>query len=359
MVKLASCLCAARREDVLSPPILNPSVAIIGAGIAGIACAYEFARRGCAVTIVERREAAGLGCSWYAGGMLAPWCECENAEPLIGDLGRESLAFWQAHFAGTVTRGTLVVAPRRDLPDLQRFARRTDEYRWLDAKEIADIEPQLAGLRHQALFFPREAHLDPRAALAALVTRLREDFGVAIAFGAQPGPADWTIDCRGLAARDALEDLRPVKGEMLVVKARDLDFARPLRMLHPRMPVYVVPRGDGVYMIGATMIENAEEGRFTVRSALELLSAVYTLHPNFGEAEILETGSGLRPAFPDNLPRLRRRGKTIYVNGLFRHGFLIAPALARRTADIALLGKAFPELMRETLNEDRGERQAG
>ena len=338
---------------------MSQRIAIIGAGIAGVACAYEFARRGCAVTIVEKREAAGRGCSWYAGGMLAPWCECETAEPVIGELGRETLAFWQQHFEGTVTKGTLVVAPRRDLPDLQRFARRTSEYNWVDAKEIAGIEPQLAGVHHQALYFPREAHLDPRAALNALVARLRDEYGVNITPGEAPGSADWTIDCRGLDARDALTDLRPVKGEMLVVRARDLNFSRPLRMLHPRMPVYVVPRGNGVYMIGATMIENAEEGRVTVRSVLELLSAVYTLHPNFGEAEILETGSGLRPAFPDNLPRLRKKGRTIYVNGLFRHGFLIAPALARRAADVALEGASFPELMQETTDEDRSERQAG
>ena len=104
-----------------------------------------------------------------AGGMLAPWCESETAEPLIGDLGREALAFWQEHFSGTVTKGTLVFAPKRDLPDLQRFSRRTSEYRWVDAKEIAEIEPQLAGVHSQALFFPKEGHLDPRKALAGLV----------------------------------------------------------------------------------------------------------------------------------------------------------------------------------------------
>jgi glycine oxidase len=334
---------------------LKPRISILGAGIAGVTCAYEFARRGAAVTIVEKREAPGRGCSWYAGGMLAPWCECETAEPLIGDLGRETLAFWQANFAGTVTKGTIVVAPKRDLPDLQRFSRRTSEYRWLDGREIAAIEPGLAGVHAQALFFPNEAHLDPRAALAALVARLRDEFGVTITRGVEAGPADWTIDCRGLDARDVLRDLRPVKGEMLVLRSPDLDFARPLRMLHPRMPVYIVPRGDGVYMVGATMIENAEQGRVTVRSVLELLSAVYTLHPGFGEAEIIETGSGLRPAFPDNSPRLRVRGRTLYVNGLYRHGFLVAPALARRAADIALDGKTYPELM----DEDRGQRQAG
>ena len=82
-------------------------------------------------------------------------------------------------------------------------------------------------------------------------------------------------------------------------------------------------------MVGATMIESSDQARISARSMVELLNAAYAIHPSFGEAEIIETGSGLRPAFPDNSPRLRVRGRTLYVNGLYRHGFLVAPALAR------------------------------
>ncbi len=340
MAEPASRLCARFSEEPVSQRI-----SIIGAGIAGIACAYEFARRGCAVTIVEKRAAAGRGCSWHAGGMLAPWCECESAEPIIGELGRESLAFWRDHFADTVSNGTLVVAPRRDLPDLQRFARRTQAHIWLDKDALGRLEPALSGRFGQGLFFDGEAHLDPRAALSALVSRLNVDFGVSIHFGGEPAPADWTLDCRGLDARMDLQDLRGVKGEMLMVRSPEVEFSRPIRLLHPRIPVYIVPRGGGVYMIGATMIENADGGGVTVRSALELLNAAYTLHPGFAEAEIIETGSGLRPAFPDNLPRLRPRGRTLHVNGFYRHGFLLAPAMARRAADFLLEGKEYPEVM--------------
>ena len=92
------------------------------------------------------------------------------------------------------------------------------------------------------------------------------------------------IDCRGLAAARQLPDLRGVRGEMLLVQSRELRLQRPVRLLHPRMPVYVVPRGEGIYMIGATMIESDDAGAVTVRSALELLSAAYALHPAFGEA---------------------------------------------------------------------------
>ena len=153
--------------------------------------------------------------------------------------------------------------------------------------------------------------------------------GRGVAIDPAPGDAALKIDCRGLAARDAMADLRGVKGEMLILRAPDVAISRVVRLLHPRIPLYVVPRGGGVYMIGATMIESAERGRITARSLLEMLSSVYALHPAFGEAEVLETGVDARPAYPDNLPRIRRRGDTIYVNGLYRHGFLLAPAMAR------------------------------
>src|SRR2546430_14762203 len=95
-------------------------------------------------------------------------------------------------------------------------------------------------------------------------------------------------------------------------------------------------------MVGATMIESDQGTRISARSMLELLSAAYALHPAFGEAEIVEIGTGVRAAVADNLPRLRRHGETLYVNGLYRHGLLIAPALAPRAAEVVLIGSSFP-----------------
>ena len=135
---------------------------------------------------------------------------------------------------------------------------------------------------------------------------------------------------------DNMQDLRGVKGEMLIIRSDDISLSRPVRLLHPRMPLYIVPRGDGVYMLGATMIETQDSQRITARSMLELLSAAYALNPAFGEAEILETGVDLRPAFNDNLPKIRRSGQVIHANGLFRHGYLLAPSMARQVADLYL-----------------------
>jgi glycine oxidase len=169
--------------------------------------------------------------------------------------------------------------------------------------------------------------------------------------------AEIVVDCRGLAARAALPDLRGVRGEMVVVRSPDIALARPVRLLHPRIPLYIVPRGEGVFMIGATMIESERRGPVTVRSAIELLNAAYVVHPAFGEAEIVELGADLRPAFPDNLPQVRRQivGKgrsVISANGLFRHGFLLSPWLAQTTADAVL-----PLTETETRHADLPERR--
>ena len=338
-------------------------ITVMGAGVAGLACAVELAERGADVEVVDRGEKLGAsGCSWYAGGMLAPWCELESAEPLIAKLGTESIAWWRERFPGTVLNGSLVVAHGRDTGELANFSRRTEKFDWLDGESVASMEPDLRGRFNKALFFKDEGHLDPRAAMAFLAQRLEElrvpiRFGVTVAvapacWGA-PSSARQIVDCTGLAARDVLTDLRGVKGEMLVLRLRDISLSRPVRVLHPRMPLYIVPRGDGLFMVGATMIESDQPTRISARSMLELLSAAYALHPAFGEAEIVEIGTGVRPAFPDNLPRIRWCGDALYVNGLFRHGFLLAPALARRVAGILLEERNFPEVQ----DEDPGERR--
>lgn len=293
-------------------------------------------------------------CSWWAGGMLAPHCELEAAEPLIGRLGLEGLAFWKAQDPAPRLCGSLVLAPRRDAGELDRFARLTEGWRWLDGAGVHDLEPDLGERFGRGLFYADEGHLDPRASLAALYSRL-SDLGVAVesgrtlcaeALAAKP-EADWRLDCRGLAARDSLDDLRGVKGEMVILHSQEVSLSRPVRLLHPRFPLYIVPRAEGQFMVGATMIETQGRRRVSARSLIELLSSAYALHPAFGEAEVVEIGVDARPAFPDNLPRLIRRGRTLFINGCYRHGFLVAPALASRAAALLLDGDSDPELVHD------------
>lgn len=320
-------------------------VSIIGAGVAGLCMATEITARGGSVRLYDREPSVGEhACSWWAGGMLAPFCEGESAEEPVVRLGQQSIDWWDTHTGGVQRNGSLVVALGRDKSELKRFARRTTDFVEVDGAKISELESDLDGRFDKALFFTTEAHLSPRAALATLIQNLAND-GVSIEIGKSDITTNM-IDCRGLSARDALTDLRGVKGEMLILKCPDISLSRPIRLLHPRIPIYIVPRGDGVFMLGATMIEATERGRITTRSMLELLSAAYALHPAFGEAEILEIGVDARPAFADNLPRIRKRGDVIYANGLYRHGFLLAPALAHMTADYLFEGKR-PEVMDE------------
>lgn len=325
-------------------------IQVIGAGIAGLTAAFELARRGVDVELFERREGPGLGCSYYAGGMIAPWCEREAAEPIVTELGVEALDFWTKILPVATIKGSLVVAPPRDRADVVSFSKRTREFEECDARRIGEIEPDLADRFPYGLYFPKEAHLEPRDATAALGRTLAQMPNVKLRYSTEANGEgqefDWTLDCRGFAAKPTLPDLRGVKGEMLVLRTKDVSLARPIRMLHPRRPVYIVPRTDpNEYMIGASMVENEEPGRITARSMMELLGSAYTIHPGFAEAEIVEIGGDVRPTYPDNLPRLTLRDRTLSINGLYRHGFLLAPALASRAADVVMKGARFPELM--------------
>lgn len=327
-------------------------ITIIGAGVAGLACAAELAPHGYDITIIARSTQIGADtCSWLAGGMLAPWCEGESAEEPVVRLGQEAIDWWERHVDCVKRDGTLVLSHTRDASELRRFARRTSQYETIDANGIDTLEPDLAGRFRQGLFFAGEGHLDPRKALIQLAEKLRRN-GVKFFLGTDVKDtkiaADIVLDCRGLAARDQLSDLRGVKGEMLVIRSRDINLHRPVRLLHPRIPLYIVPRGDGIHMVGATMLESDATTGISVRSTLELLGAAYALHPAFGEAEVLETGVNARPAFPDNLPRIRRQGTTLFVNGLYRHGFLLSPAVARMIAEAVQNPHNIPELMEPT-----------
>ncbi|MEM7496526.1 MAG: FAD-dependent oxidoreductase [Pseudomonadota bacterium] len=309
-------------------------VQIVGGGVAGLTVASALSDRGVAVVVRDRAPGIGASqCSWWAGGMLAPYCEEESAEPAVVALGTGAADWWDAHTGGVTRNGTLVVANGRDVTELRRFARRTRRHETVDAAAIGALEPDLAGRYHTGLFFREEAHLDPRETLHRLTSHLRER-GVTLDYAAEATLGDGiTVDCRGLSAADALTELRGVKGEMLLLRTREVALTRPIRLLHPRHPLYVVPRADGVFMIGATMIESDDRRRATARSVLEMLGAAYALHPAFAEAEILEIGVDARPAFPDNLPRVFWQGGRLHVNGLYRHGFLLAPAMAEQAAD--------------------------
>jgi glycine oxidase len=327
----------------LSQPAIHlsplPDIHIRGAGVAGLCTALAFARRDAKVLISELRPSLAGHASWYAGGMLAPYCERESAEEVIERRGVSSIDWWDKVETGLVSHhGTLVVAPPRDQADLSRFSRMTNGHKLVDESEIHELEPDLNSTFRQGLFYSGEAHIDPRIALEILLSKVKELDGD-IRFSCDQSMLDQCeleLDCRGMGA--PLPERRGVRGEMLLLHAPEVSLTRTVRLLHPRIPLYIVPRDDHHFMVGATMIESEHDGAITARSMMEFLNAAYAVVPAFGEAEIVETGVGVRPAFPDNLPKMHfdEKNRTLSINGYYRHGYALGPLLAEAATSWAL-----------------------
>lgn len=342
------------------------TVAIAGAGLAGRLLAWRLLRAGVPVTLIDARGrddrdmAAGV-----AAAMLSPYAEMMVGNAALFALGEASLAIWprwidelQQQTGRSVMlrqQGSLVVAHAPDAPgldhyaDLIRFrlpAERRAEVLELDAAGLAAREPALAGRFARALWLPREGQLDNGELLAALQAAIEARLmvvggewidGVAVAKVAAHAlrtadgrcfTADLVVDCRGAAAD--WPGIRGVRGEVLTVRCDDVTLQRPVRLIHPRYMLYVVPRSGQRFVIGATELESQDTGPATLRSLLELGSALYSLHPAFGEARIERIATALRPATDDHQPVWAQREGVWHLNGLYRHGFLVAPAMVQR-----------------------------
>ena len=292
---------------------------VLGSGVAGLCVATLLMERGETVEIITQPDCRAA--SHWAGGMLAPWCEAESAPQQVIDWGQHAAGWWSQRVDGVEQQGTLVVAPPRDSRELTRFASMTEKHEWVVP---GDIEPALENRFARGLYFAAEAHLDPRLALQQLRDKLQQA-GVPLHSGE---PTGTIIDCRGIHAADHQPALRAVRGEMLILQTHDVQLSRPVRLLHPRFPCYLVPRAEGHFMLGATMVESHDSSPISARAMMELLSAAYSLHPALAEARIVESGTGLRPAYQQNLPEVRFENGRFSLNGLYRHGFLLAPIMA-------------------------------
>jgi len=274
--------------------------------------------------------------------------------------------FFQRH-------GTLVLWHAADHAEARLFQRRVMEnappslregrVTTLDAAGLAAAEPGLAGHFTQGWLLADEAQLDNRQLLAALDIALA-DLQVPIHAGTAISEANWpdapvTVDCRGLGAKASQPGLRGIRGEVVRVFAPEVQLHRPIRLLHPRYPIYIAPKEQGVYVIGATEVESEDMSPMSVRSALELLSAAYSVHAGFGEARIVELNTQCRPTLPDHRPRIgvalsggsESRSSTqrslashrVSINGLYRHGFMIGPEVVEEATQLihALLDDRF------------------
>jgi glycine oxidase len=326
---------------------MSLKIAVLGAGLMGRLMALELARAGHGVEVFERGGPdASQSAAFVAAAMLAPLAESVEAESLVVELGYASLCRWPELLDSLPEpvffqqEGTLILWHTQDRDQAAQFGHRVhrldarlpagDLARDLSGPEIEALEPSLGQRFAHGLYLPNEGQLDNRALLSALGAAL-DNADVWVHWHTEAPAsieADWIIDCRGLGAKPDWQAVRGVRGEVVRVHSPEVRLSRPVRLLHPRYPLYIAPKPDGVYVIGATQIETEDTSPASVRSALELLSALYSVHPAFGEARILEMVTQCRPALPDNLPQIRWDGaRLIRINGLYRHGYLIAPAV--------------------------------
>jgi glycine oxidase len=281
------------------------------------------------------------------------------SDDAVFDLGQRSMQLWPQWIAELAENGgesvyfkqegTLVVAHAQDQASLEHFTRLLShklpeacraQVHTLDAQGLGVKEPLLAGRFNGGLFLEGEGQLandQLMTALALEIDRLGgiwheeqtvlqlEKHRVVCADGSHA--VDAAVDARGVGSKGAMPNLRGVRGEVLRVECRGAVLQRPVRLMHPRYQLYVAPRPNGEFVVGATELESEDAGPVTVRSVLELASALHSLHPAFGEARVLRMSAALRPATDDHRPVVVERGGVWHINGLYRHGYLCTPAL--------------------------------
>lgn len=323
----------------LPPP--THTIAILGAGVLGLMVSLYLRQRGHTISLYDPAPAfPPRNASFVAGGMLAPYSEIEHMDARWIEAGLHAITLWAdiPLDTGFTHQGSLLLAHGQDRYILERFRAHLPPALQTAIKP-QDIEAQIRADFQSGLFLDGEAHLEPQRAMRALCNALASQ-GVRFVHEAvvpDDIDADIIIDCRGLGTPDP--QLRGVKGETALVHNPEFKLSRPVRIMHPRYPLYIIPRPDQVFMIGATIIESDDNTYVSLRSGMELLSALYSLDPSFGEARLIEFNAGIRPSYPDNLPRIKRRGNKVFcANGMFRHGWLMAPVMAEALSD-AIEGK--------------------
>lgn len=327
------------------------NIGIAGAGIIGRLLACTLVQQGHKVTLFDKTHADDQRTtSHVAAGMLSPYAELEYGDAKLLTLAQDALTRWAEIFTvlnlNTTdvlqSRGSLMLAKPQDKGEVLQFIRRTHKIgldcTLLSHDELVTLEPAFTDQTLVGVYLPQEAHIDVSKMLGllsdysrkhgviwhenTLVSQITQD---QIQTLDQHFIFDRVFDCRGMGA--AVPGIRAVRGELIHLHAPDVKITRPIRLLHPRYHLYLVPKQGEQYIIGATSIESEDYSPISLQSALELLSACYVLHPGFAEARIIHTATQCRPAFADHMPRVIKTDDCIHINGMYRHGYLLAPLM--------------------------------
>lgn len=307
--------------------------------------------------------------AYTAAAMISPISELVASEIEIYQLGQRSLTLWpqwlkqldcQQHFH---CQGSLVLAHPNDLAELHQFQKDLNfklrqhpsehtPYKILQGQQqITEVEPNIAPHFQHALLLNNEAHIDHHQVLVKLAeeaqaqgVQLHQNQALEINDSALVD-FDMIFDCRGIGSQNEsskANPLRGVRGEVIWLECKEISLIRPIRLMHPRYKIYVVPKPNHQFIIGATEIESEDQSPISLRSSMELMSALYAINPAFAEARIIAQDRNLRPAYSDNLPKIEQRMSAlgqpiISINGLYRHGYLIGPAIVEKALEKAFL----------------------
>ena len=345
-------------------------IVVIGAGLIGLAIAYELRARGANVRVIDARE-PGAAASWAGAGMLAPFTEA-IAHAAFESLCAESLARYPAFVAGLHACGGVdarlhldgIVEAAFDDAGVARLrgdvaarVARGIAAEWLEPRDAHRLEPALRASVRGAAYSPNEGHVDNRrlgralrAACDALGVRI-DAFAGDVALEADARrvlgvrgpqgfiPADTVINAAGAWAaelagvpRDARVRVMPIKGQMLAL-AIPREFVRRVLWVPG---AYLVPRDDGRLLVGATVEHAGFDVRVTAQGVRSLLDAALDALPALGAFAVAETWAGLRPGTPDALPYLGATslGGYVLATGHYRNGILLTPATAHAIADL-------------------------
>jgi glycine oxidase len=353
-------------------PLNIANIGIAGAGLLGRLLALTLVQQGHSVTLFDQDSMNGkLSCGMSAAGMLTPFAELDSMEPSITEMGIYSLKKWPLILSKLKQKvyfqqmGSLMLAHAQDRDELNRFKKLYEQTRGklpclqekeisvLDSQEIQTLEPELGQSFQEGLYFPSEGQICPSdlfSALAIELTRSVTWHEKSKVTAIKPCiiecldnryTYDWVFDCRGLGSKPDYSDLRGVRGELIELYAPGIQLNRIIRLMHPRYALYIAPRPQQRFIIGASSIESEDHSPISVQTTLELLSAAYSLHRGFAEARIIESRVNCRPAFSNNLPKIETEQGLTRINGLYRHGYLLAPYLveeAVHTFNMSLTG---------------------
>ena len=340
--------------------LTNLDCAVIGAGIIGRLLAWRLKSSGSQVTLYEASSRHSQGsASAAAGGLLTPLQESLfSRSPRIWDMGRDAVARWE-EIAKSLkvsyalkARGSLVMASGDgQVADRAHFAEQVNRFgltkhlQKLQGAELFEYEPGLrGGYIDSAFHIDCEGAIDTSVILECLLNDFADQGGL-LRFEDEIQTIDdghvvttkgksyryaQVFDTRGLGAKKDLPNLRPVRGELVMVRRPELTLESPLRLLNHRYPLYIVPRTEQRFALGATQLESHNDGPVTVQSALELLYAAWQVHPEFRYAEIVDMKAQCRPTLPSDEPVIERANRTTRINGLYRNGFLLAPYLVEQ-----------------------------